>query len=702
MLSSIGIVSLKANLNRSSINNTILTFVASLHQKFKASTFFSHSYLYDLSAIALLLLPLTLANAIAILLGYSFNYFEYNAASSLFLQLSHLLINLYPLSFCLISGYYLSHKTTFSSASFIIYSVALFYLLSIGSGSLSAQFNFPNNPLLALLSASITYLYCSRFNLQPLEPQSLDFSSRLFKHVLHFFVFICSAFFLSKVMVKALNYILALIGNINLDPLTFSGGLIYQTILGLFGAIGINGHNMLFTIKQTIYAETQQNITDWTAGEASLNIINQGFYDAFLSMGGSGSTISLLLCILLFSKDKRHIMIAFAALPLGIFNINEVLLFGLPIIFNPLLIVPFITLPILNFVITYFAISSAIVSPIVTTVDWITPALLSGYLAMGNNIEGSLLQLAIIIIGIFVYRPFYLAFAGKYALHNKSDITNSAMEKSIFQTLLNSTRISAESSLKHSSAQNRIYNMLHRDGFVMHYQLLQPVVKKEAISFEALLRYQDSAGNLCPPTFISDFQLLNMMPTLDKLVIDKVLTDMQKMQLSHGQRIAINISVASIEKCDFAEHLINRLKFFSIPPQWLEIEITEEAILSDQANLLNTLNILKEYGIKIVMDDFGTGYASFPHLFKYPFDKIKLDRSLLLGASTPKGKKLYQLIAQMGHIADCEIVAEGIETEEEFQFVVDCGVDRIQGFLIARPQPLVFVLQTLKQNGIFK
>lgn len=670
-----------------------------LHQKLKKLNMASHSYIYDLSAIALLLLPLTLSNAIAVFLGHSFNLFEFKAASTLFFHLSNLLINIYPLSFCVIAGYYLSHKTTFSSASFIIYSLVIFYLLSIESNSISTFFNLPNNPLLALLSASITYLYCYRFNLQQLEPQSLDFPSRLFKHVFHFFAFISSAFFLSKIIVKAINYFTTLIGNINVDPLTFSGGLIYQTILGLLGSIGINGHNMLFAIKQTIYAETQKNIANWEVGEAPLHIINQGFYDVFMSMGGSGNTISLLLCILLFSKEKNHIMLAVAALPLMMFNINEILLFGLPIIFNPLLIIPFVMLPLISFLITYLAIFSGMVPPITNIVDWMTPPLFSGYLAMENNISGSLLQLTIIIVGIFIYRPFYLSFAGKYALHHKSAITNSSIEKSIFQSLLNNVRTSAASSLKHSSAQKRLSNMLHKDGFVMHYQLLQPVNKKDPISFEALLRYQDNAGNLCPPTFISDFQLLNMMPTLDKLVIDKVLADMQKMKLSQGQRIAINISVASIEENGFAEHFISRLTHFSIPAQWLEIEITEEAILSDNIKLLNTLSILKDHGIKLAMDDFGTGYASFPHLLKFPFDKIKLDRSLLLDASTPKGKQLYQLIAEMGHIADCEIIAEGVETEEEFQFVTDCDVDKIQGFLIAKPQPLLFVLQTLKKTN---
>ncbi|WP_235604308.1 hypothetical protein [Photobacterium kishitanii] len=99
--------------------------------------------------------------------------------------------------------------------------------------------------------------------------------------------------------------------DLSLNPLTFYGGLSYQFILGLLGAIGINGHNFLFRAKQQLFENTQQNIADWQAGEDSLNVLGQGFYDAFLSMGGSGNTISLLLCVLLFSKEKRHITLLY-------------------------------------------------------------------------------------------------------------------------------------------------------------------------------------------------------------------------------------------------------------------------------------------------------------------------------------------------------------------------------------------------------
>ncbi|MGF1725589.1 EAL domain-containing protein [Photobacterium nomapromontoriensis] len=648
-----------------------------------------HVYLHDISAIAILLLPLTLSNAVALLLGHAFRYGDLMEVANLLFRLSDVLINLYPLSLCVVTSYYLSHKTNINSAIYIIYSLSLLYLLSITNGSLSAIYHLPNNPLFALLSAFLTLAYCTRLNLRTLEPQAIDFAARLFKHVIHFFIFAVLALLLSTVSTYFIGVLTALIKAVQPDPLTFSGGLIYQGILGLLGSIGINGHNLLFSVKQMLYAVTQENLLAWQAGEAQLNIISQGFYDAFMSMGGSGNSISLLLCVLLFSKERNHIMLAIAALPMVMFNINEVLLFGLPIIFNPLLIVPFVLVPLLSFVIAYLSIAYGLVSPVTTIVDWMTPPLLSGYVAMGKSIEGTILQLVIIIAGVFVYRPFYLAFSGKGFKSIQSVANFSSVEKMTFKSLLESIRVSAETSISRATAQQRMVNMLREGELVMHYQLLHNLSSPEKYEFEALLRYKDPSGKVYFPTFISDFQLLDAMPILDKAVLEQVLTDMQKMPLEQGGRVAINMSVASVTEVDFVKHLAARLEHFNIPPHCLAIEITEEAILSDSSQLRQTMADLQALGILVVMDDFGTGYASFPHLLKFPFDKIKLDRSLLLDATTQKGRDLYHLVAQIGKIANCTVVAEGVETKDELDFATECGVDIIQGYYIARPQPLV-------------
>ncbi|MGF1688327.1 EAL domain-containing protein [Photobacterium japonica] len=657
-------------------------------------------YLRDISAIAILLLPLTLANALAVLLGHGFRYGEFPEIAGMFFRLSDMLINIYPLSLCVVTSYYLSHKTNVNSAIFIIYSVALLYIFSIANESLSAAYHLPNNPLVAMLSAFVTLAYCTRINLQTLEPQAVNFAPTLFKHVIHFFMFSALALALSTLSLQLVQVISAQIKAVQPDPLTFSGGLMYQSILGLLGAIGINGHNLLFSVKQMLYAVTQDNLAAWQAGEASLNVISQGFYDAFLSMGGSGNSISLLLCILLFSKERNHIMLAIAAMPMVMFNINEVLLFGLPIIFNPILIVPFVLVPLVSFVIAYLSMSYGLVSPVTTIVDWMTPPLLSGYIAMDNSLEGTLLQLVIIVVGIFIYRPFYLAFAGQGLSSIKSVAQFSSVERMTFRNLLSSIRASAESSISKATAQQRMVNMLREGDLVMHYQLLHNLAEPHKVEFEALLRYRDPSGKVYFPTFIQDFQLLDAMPILDKAVLEQVLTDMQNMPLDHVRRVAINMSVASISEADFVMHFKSRLTHYNIAPTSLAIEITEEAILSDSVHLRKTMEELQAIGTMVVMDDFGAGYASFPHLLKYPFDKIKLDRSLLVDATTQKGKGLYHLVAQIGQIAQCTVVAEGVEDEHEMAFVAQCGVDVIQGYYIARPQPLVDVLALVKEKYV--
>ncbi|WP_039975728.1 EAL domain-containing protein [Vibrio jasicida] len=653
----------------------------------------SKSYLTDLASIALLLLPLTLSNALAVFLGHAFRLSGWVELSQMLFHLSDILINLYPSAFCVVAGYYLSHKTNVSSAVFIIYSLIMFYLISIENGSLSSTYMLPNNPLLALFSAMMTYVYCCVFKIRLLEPQALDFSSCLLKHVVHFFLFVLIALAVSRLTAFIMALFGGMIRGLGVDPLTLKGGIIYQTVLGLLGSIGINGHNLLFAIKQQIYAATEANFFAWQAGETPLNVISQGFYDAFMSMGGSGNCISLLLCVLLFAKERNHQMLALAATPLVIFNINEVLLFGLPIIFNPLLIVPFVLVPLLSFLITYGSIASGLVPPVENIVNWMTPPLFSGYVAMGNQIEGSLLQLLIIVLGVFIYRPFYLAYAGKYSAQFRANTAYTGIESSLFKTLLNNVRDSNNSSISKSTAQKRLTSILREGELVMFYQKLQSTSDVNIFSYEALLRYIDKEGKLHPPTFVSDFQMLNSMPLLDKLVIEKVLADMQKMTLSKDRRIAINIAVATIEQEEFVPHLLSRLTHYGISPQWLEIEITEEAILSNKVFLIKTMEALQAQGIRIAMDDFGTGYASFPHLLKYPFDKIKLDRSLLLDANDQKGRDLYELVAKLGHITHCEVVAEGVETQQEYDFVKGCGVEKVQGYFFTRPLPLADILR---------
>ena len=145
------------------------------------------------------------------------------------------------------------------------------------------------------------------------------------------------------------------------------------------------------------------------SGQAGTEIYSNPFFDVFVVMGGCGYTICLLLAILLFSRRRSNRKLAaFSSLPM-IFNINEMLVFGLPVVFNPVLFIPFILVPLVTVLTSSFAIYMGLVPVPVTSVEWTTPLFLGGYLATGS-ISGMLLQLVNMIIGILIYRPFIRIF----------------------------------------------------------------------------------------------------------------------------------------------------------------------------------------------------------------------------------------------------------------------------------------------------
>nr|WP_086940130.1 EAL domain-containing protein [Thaumasiovibrio occultus] len=645
------------------------------------------TYVRDISVVFLLLLPLTVSNAISIFAGHLFNFADLADVAGKFFYFSNLLIGIYPTALCVITTYYLSVKQHASPMVVVPYALVMFIAVSLSNG-LIAPSGFPNNPLAALCSAVIAVICCTAFRLFPLDPSRIDFVRDLYKQVAHFFAFLLLTYLSSNAVTWLIEESHQLRQDIALDPLTFSGGLAYQFILGLLGAVGINGHNFLFRAKQQLYADTQLNIAAWQSGDAPLNILGQGFYDAFMSIGGSGNALSLLLCILLFSKERRHTTLALSAIPLVMFNINELLLFGLPVIFNPMLVIPFIFVPLASFVIVYVTMSLGLVPPAGTTVDWMTPPFFSGYLATQNSVAGVMLQLTVVAVGVIIYRPFYLNYASASRLDSRSLFRNHEIERSVLTSFLGDVTQSMGGYISKHDVSRRVSRMLSRGEFVMYYQPQVYLNDERRVAFESLVRYRDPKGNIVPPTFISDFLELGAINQLDHIVIDLVIADMKTMPLDRVSRVGINVSVETISSTGFVDYVTERLNFYQVPAGALEIEVTEEAILDDLTQIQRNIAALQALGVKVAIDDFGAGYASFPHLLKFNFDKVKLDRSLLLNTKEERGQNLYQLLAKISEVTGCSLVAEGVETLDEKTFVQSCGINICQGYYFAKPMPL--------------
>ncbi|WP_429739471.1 EAL domain-containing protein [Enterovibrio makurazakiensis] len=646
------------------------------------------TYVRDISIVFLLILPLTICNAMSIFVGHALNFSNFPSVAKQFFDFSNMLIGVYPTVLCLISTYYLSSKHSVNPMVVTPYALAMFVTISLANGLVSGQNGLPNNPLVAILTSGVAAASCVSFRLYPLNPLRVDFVSSLYKQVAHFFGFLLLTMAFSELTRAVISYFDKYRDLLMIDPLTFDGGVVYLFILGALGSVGINGHNFLFRVKQQLFEDTQLNLSAWEAGEASLNILGQGFYDAFLSIGGSGNTLSLLCCILLFSKDRRHTALALSALPLVIFNINELLLFGLPIVFNPILIVPFILVPILSFVTVYGVMSLGWVNPVSTIVDWMTPPFLSGYIATQDSVGGVLLQVVVVALGVIVYRPFYLLYAGNSGIDDKALIRKSEIENSTMKSFLGDVNNSMGSYINMHEVSQRVSRMLSNGEFVMFYQPQVHLNDPEHLSFESLVRYKDEHGKLHPPTFVADFQQLRAMWHLDTMVIDLVLSDMKTFPLEKGCKIGVNVSADTISNPSVVDYITDRLAHYQLPATALEIEVTEEAILDDHTHIARNIAALQEMGVTVAIDDFGSGYASFPHLLKFNFDKVKLDRSLLLNVQEERGQNLYQLLAKISEVTGCEIVAEGVETLAEKQFVKGCDIEICQGYYFAKPLPL--------------
>ncbi|WP_178198151.1 PTS sugar transporter subunit IIC [Ligilactobacillus sp. Marseille-Q7487] len=187
---------------------------------------------------------------------------------------------------------------------------------------------------------------------------------------------------------------------------TLGAMVIAYIFLHLFWFFGINGGSVVGAVFNPILQTLAiENLNYFKTGEGQGHIICQQFQDLFATFGGAGSTLSLIIAMLFFCKSKRITELGKLALVPGIFNINEPIIFGLPIVLNPTMLIPFILVPTLNIVISYIAMSIHLV-PICNGIQipWTTPLIISGFFA--TNWVGAILQGLLLILGVFVYMPF--------------------------------------------------------------------------------------------------------------------------------------------------------------------------------------------------------------------------------------------------------------------------------------------------------
>ncbi|PSU84797.1 diguanylate phosphodiesterase [Photobacterium phosphoreum] len=651
----------------------------------------ANKYLVAVSNVFLMALPLVLISTFCELVALVCDHFNFNDFGKTAHYVGQVTGIMIPILVNFYLSTYLSAVKRIPKGTVIATSLTVFFIVSYQWNLVSPLIPLPNSFPLALLTA---YISCEIIaNLKKITifktktgHSFIDISMSMLAGSI---VTILMAFSISSLVRKVFEHLSTFVSWSfipRLDPTSFLDGLIYEVLRGLLWSVGVNGHNILHSYKMDLYNITMVNITEWHNFGVDLNILSTNFYDFFTGIGGSGNMLSLVICMLFFAKSKGYKLLAKAAFILCLFNVNEPILYGIPVIFNPIMLVPFLLVPVVSFIIAYGAIYFGIVPPLNEVYSWLMPPFVSGYMATGGAISGAVLQLVLVLIGAAIYLPFFKLMDKRSLGVGISDIFSNRLftsDEIEVKTRLTSFIPSLHNNL---AAQREIEKLQNEGEFILYFQPQVDIENNKVAGCEALLRFKNNQGKVLPPIFIAAFNQLGLMPELDLWVLDKAIQAAEKfIVVNPNFKLSVNISPDTVLSKNFVKIVKNRILDSSLSFCHIELEFTEELLILDEAKVAQVMLELQCLGISVALDDFGTGYSSLAYLSRFEFNKVKIDRSLVLNLDSQRGRELFKLAVQLGKITQADIVVEGVEQQSELNFIASLGVRYIQGFYFYQP-----------------
>lgn len=456
---------------------------------------------------------------------------------------------------------------------------------------------------------------------------------------------------------------------------TYFGGLLIvlvESVLWLFGIHGGNVFDSLLNSPNGAFAFSNGQIT------------TKPFIDTFVLLGGCGATICAFIALIIFSKiKKRKKLCHLAGIPL-LFNINELIVFGLPIVLNPIYLVPFVLTPLVCYSIAYLVTFTGIVPQIVNPgVQWTTPIIISGYRATGS-VMGSVLQIFLLAIGVAIYAPFVLLDNRiskeneKRYLDKLADICRSCEARGVPYSIADQTY-----SLRsfEDDVTSALFDAIRERNIHLKYQ---PQVKNgKVVAAEALLRFSyNETGYLYPPLVIAIATNNNLFGELSQEIVRRAITDLETLQQTDPDfKIAVNLNLDLIMDNEFRSWLIESVRNSGLTPDTFGVEITEDSNLSETDDYADAFNELKAEHIKVLMDDFSMGHTSISILQKNYFDYIKIDGKLIKQIENERIRSIVSSIAKLGRELNFKVIAEYVETEKQRDILLGMGCEIFQGYL---------------------
>jgi len=498
-----------------------------------------------------------------------------------------------------------------------------------------------------------------------------------------------------------------------LPPLLMLGAM--NQLLWFFG---IHGANVLDGVLHASFS--------FVGDPNQVFAIPRIFIDLYAQIGGAGSTLGLLLAILIHVPQGEARQVAKYALLPSLFNINELLLFGLPIVFNPIYLIPFLFAPLAQMVLSYLCVHSGLVVVDVTPIPWMTPPILGGMLNSGGW-HGGALQCVNFLLSVVIYSPFV-----RFAEREKRSDNLRKMQRQIGEiealqlrhgsvldrhdALGNTARKLLSDFLQdmgESRSENRAQSQAeHRgEGFSQARQAprvffaYQPQHDRagRVVGVEALLRWRHrQVGFISPAVICALLEEANHITQVGRWAIRSAcrqLRDWKQKGIS-GLRVSVNLSPLQLRDSSLLGFVAESLRANDLQAFELALELTESQRVPDDNLSVSTLKGLEALGVHLEMDDFGMGYSSMLYLRRFQFNAIKLDR--LLTGDVLQDNNCCDIIGSVVQLAlalRLRVIAEFVETREQQALLEKLGCDSFQGYLYSPALPGEQCLAYLREHA---
>ncbi|MBG3875825.1 EAL domain-containing protein [Desulfovibrio oxamicus] len=484
--------------------------------------------------------------------------------------------------------------------------------------------------------------------------------------------------------------------NVMILPFTEAGntlglGLLYTGLSQVLWFFGAHGPNLLFPIEDAILAPAGvANAAAVAAGQAPPYVLTKTFFDVFTRMGGSGSTLCLIAAILHASRDSGNRRLALMALLPALCNVNEPLLFGLPMVMNPVYLIPFLLVPLAQTIAAHTATLLHLVPYTLPDVVWTTPPLLNGYAATGS-LAGSLMQAFNLGLGMALYLPFVRmsdALRERHGRHILTELLHTASGNELGPSGRKCIDRPGEQGRVATSLANDLSAALARDDEVfMEYQ---PQIGGDGRPHgaEALLRWHHPAyGRIAPPIAVALAEDTGIIDQLGMLVLHRACARRVAWTglVPDDFIMSVNVAPRQLLNPRFDRDVLDLLSRTGLAPHLLELELTESTVLLPDKRTVKALRRLRAAGVRVAIDDFGMGHASLRYLRDFPVDTVKIDRSLTEASHGDINQHIMRSIVELSRSLDITTVVEGVERREQFERFAELGCQVFQGYLFSRP-----------------